>query len=64
VQLKARTPDITYDTVILIAINRVRSGPCSSRLARKPPKTIAELHEVMEKYIRSDTVFHSKTKAL
>ena len=50
--------------MILAAVNGVRPGPCSSRLARKPPKTITELHEVMDKYIRSDTVFRSKTEAL
>jgi hypothetical protein len=64
IQLRARTPDLTDDAVILAAVNGVRPGPCSSRLARKPPKTITELHKVMEKYIRSDTVVHSKTKAL
>ena len=61
VKLRVRTPDITNDAVILAAINRVRLGPCSSRLARKSTKTIAELHEVMEKYSRADTVFRSKT---
>jgi hypothetical protein len=64
VQLKARTPNITDDTVILAAVNGVRPRPCSSRRARKPPKTIAELHEVMEKYIRSDIVHCTKTGAL
>jgi len=64
VQLKARTPNITNDIVILTAVNGVRLGPCSLRLARKPPKTITELHELMEKYIRSDIVFRSKIEAL
>jgi hypothetical protein len=34
-----------------------------NRLTRKPPKTIAELHEVMEKYSRAETIFCSKTEA-
>ena len=59
VQLRARTPDITDDVVILAAVNGVRPGPCSLRLTRKPPKNIVELHEVMEKYGRADTVFWS-----
>jgi hypothetical protein len=63
VQLRVRTLDITDDAVILAAVNRVRPRPCSSRLARKPPKTIAELHEVMEKYSRADIVFCTKTEA-
>ena len=63
VKLRVRTPDITNDAVILAAINRVRPGPCSSRIARKTPKTIVELHEVMEKYSRADTIFRTKTKA-
>jgi hypothetical protein len=64
VQLHARTPEITDDLVILATTNGVRSGPCSSRLARKPSKTIVELHEVMEKYIRSDTMHRTKTENL
>ena len=64
IQLRARTANIIDDVVILAAVNGVRPGPCSSRLARKPPKTIVELHEVMDKYIRSDIVFRSKTEAL
>jgi hypothetical protein len=63
VQLRARTPDITDDAATLAAVNKVRLGPCSSRLSRKPPKTIADLHEVMEKYSRADTIFRTKTKA-
>ena len=63
VQLRARTPNITDGVVILAAVNGVRTGPCSLRLTRKPPKTIVELHEVMDKYIRSDTIFRSKTEA-
>jgi hypothetical protein len=49
-------PDITNDSVIIAATNGVRPGPCASRLTRKPPKNITELHKVMEKYIRSDTL--------
>jgi hypothetical protein len=64
VQLRARTPNITDDIVILTVVNGVRPRPCSSGLARKPPKTIAELHEVIEKYIRLDTVHHTKTDSL
>jgi hypothetical protein len=64
VQLRAKTPDITDDSVIIAATNGVRPGPCASRLARKPPRDTAELHEVMDKYIRSDTVHHSKIEAL
>jgi hypothetical protein len=63
VQLRAKTPDITDDSVMIVATNGVRPGPCAYRLARKPPKHIAELHKVMEKYIISDTVHHSKTEA-
>lgn len=54
--LRARTLGITNEVVILAAANGLRLGLCSSRLARKPPKTIAELHEVMKKYSRVDTV--------
>ena len=64
VQLRVRTLDITDDKVILAAVNGVRPVPCSSRLARKPSKTITELHEVMENYIRSDTVHRTKIDAL
>lgn len=63
VHLRARTPGITDEAVILAAVNGLRPGPCSSRLAKKPAKTIAELHEVMEKYSRVDIDFRSKTEA-
>jgi hypothetical protein len=63
VQLRAKTPDIIDDSVIIVATNGVRPGPCAYRLTRKPPKHIAELHKVMEKYIRLDTVHRSKTEA-
>jgi hypothetical protein len=63
VQLRAKTPDIADDSVIIVATNGVRLGPCAYRLARKPPKLIVELHKVMEKYIRSDIVHRSKIEA-
>ena len=64
VQLRARTPNIIDDAVILEAINGVRLGPCSSMLMQNPPKTIAELHEAKDMYIGSDTILCSKTMAL
>ena len=56
-QLRARTLGITNVAVILATINGLMLGLCPSRLATKPPKTITELHEVMEKYDRANTVF-------
>jgi len=55
--LRTRTSNITDEAVILAAVNSLWPGPCSSRLARKPAKTIAELHKVMEKYGIADTYF-------
>lgn len=56
--LEGSYPNITVEAVILAAVTGLRSGPSSSRLARKPATTIAELHEVMEKYCRADAHFH------
>jgi len=61
--LRAHTPNITDEVVILTAVNSLCPSPCSSRLARKPTMTVAELHEVMEKYYRVDANFGMKSKA-
>jgi len=61
--LRAHTLNITDEVVILTVVNSLRPSPCSSRLARKPTMTVAELHEVMEKYYRADANFGMKSKA-
>lgn len=63
IRLRAHTPNITDETIILGVVNNLKSGPCSSRLARKPATTVAELHELMEMYCRVDADFRMKTEA-
>lgn len=62
VQARARTLGITNEAVILALVNGLRPGPCSSKLSRKPAKTIAELHNIVDKYARADTDYRAKTE--
>jgi len=48
---------------ILALVNVLRPGPFSSRLARKPATSVADLHKIMEKYYRVDANFRMKFKA-
>jgi hypothetical protein len=46
-----------------IAINSLQSGPCSSKIARRPQQPLTKLHNVMEKYYTTDADFKTKSKA-
>ena len=63
IQIRARTPGISDEAVILAAVSGLRPGPCSSKFARKPANSIEELHETMERYCRADMDFRAKSDA-
>jgi len=63
IQIKAKTPGISDESVILIAIAGIHPGPCHSKLSRRNPKTLFDLHDIMEKQTRADTDHRAKTEA-
>jgi hypothetical protein len=63
-QTKARTEGLTDQSVIMAAVSCMRPGPCHSKIERRQPKTLAELHEILKKYCRADNSHKAKVDAL
>jgi hypothetical protein len=53
-QQKSRTPGTDFKTTIQALISGLTPGPIASQLSREEPKTIEELFDELEKYIKSD----------
>jgi hypothetical protein len=53
-QQKSRTPGTDVKTTIQALISGLTPGPIASQLSREEPKTIEELFDELEKYIKSD----------
>jgi hypothetical protein len=54
VQVKVKAPDVLEDVAIEAPIKGLRIGPFAAHVAREKLTSMQELHNVLEKYCKSD----------